>query len=98
MENLSSTSREKDPRLWALAQKRVGFKRDLVLYVVVNAFLWLIWLLTDDTGAGRGIPWPVWPTAGWGVAMVIEYFSIYKYPKENAAEKEYQKREHQQYN
>lgn len=93
MENFNTSTPGKDPRLWALAQKRVGFKRDLVLYVVINAFLWLIWLLMNDPGSGHGIPWPVWPTAGWGLAMVIEYFSIYKYPKENAAEKEYQKLE-----
>ena len=91
MENNRSSTGEKDPVLWALAKKRAGFKRDLAWYFVINAFLWLVWLLTNEGPVDGDIPWPVWPTAGWGLGMVIEYFSIYKYPKENAAEKEYEK-------
>jgi hypothetical protein len=86
---------ERDPKLWALAKRRAGFKKDLVTYVAVNAFLWAIWLLTDDH-VGQRIPWPVWPTLGWGVAMVIQYFEAYRFPKENAAEKEYEKLKRQQ--
>jgi hypothetical protein len=86
---------ERDPKLWALAKRRAGFKKDLVTYVAVNAFLWAIWLLTDDQ-VGQRIPWPVWPTLGWGVAMVIQYFEAYRFPKENAAEKEYEKLKRQQ--
>ncbi|MBL0067152.1 MAG: hypothetical protein IPP39_01160 [Chitinophagaceae bacterium] len=29
----------------------------------------------------------MWPTAGWGIAIIIQYFRAYKYPKENTAEK-----------
>lgn len=89
MENSKLLSAGKDPALWALAKKRAGFKNDLSYYFVINTFLWLIWLLTDDHDGG--IPWPVWSTAGWGIGMIIEYFSIYKYPTENAAEREYEK-------
>jgi len=91
MENNRSTTGEKDPGLWALAKKRAGFKRGLAFYIVINAFLWLIWLLTNDRPVDDGIPWPIWPTAGWGLGILIEYVSIFKYPKENAVEKEYEK-------
>ena len=60
------------------------------MYLVVNAFLWVIWLLTDDEKT-HGIPWPVWSTAGWGVALLFQYLNAYKYPGENAAEKEYER-------
>lgn len=60
-------------------------------YFAVNAFLWLIWFLTTDNTRFNKIPWPVWPTAGWGLAIVLQYFETYRYPKENAAEKEYEK-------
>lgn len=89
MEQHFAPAPEKDPKLWANAKRRAGFKRDLVTYLAVNAFLWCLWLLSDDYDSR--IPWPVWPTAGWGLAMVIQYFEAYQYPKDNTAEKEYEK-------
>lgn len=91
MELHSQNPEEKDPKLWAIAKKRAAFKRDMVTYVVINAFLWLIWLLTNEGKYTGGIPWPVWPTAGWGIAMIIQYFEAFKYPKEDITEREYQK-------
>ena len=96
MEPYSQTPEEKDARLWANAKKRAGFKRDLVTYIVINAFLWLIWLFTNRNHSYSGVPWPVWPTAGWGIAIIIQYFGAYKYPKENTAEKEYEKLKQQE--
>ena len=91
MENNQSASQEKDPALWAIAKKRAGFKRDLAIYFTVNAFLWLIWMLSGHSSTNSGIPWPVWPTAGWGIAILFQYIDAYSYPKENMAEKEYEK-------
>lgn len=96
MESFKSSSEQKDPQLWAIAKKRAGFKRDLVTYIVVNAFLWFIWMLSAANYSYNNVPWPVWPTAGWGIAMVIQYFEAYTYPKENTAEKEYEKLKQQQ--
>jgi hypothetical protein len=98
MEQYSKTPEEKDKRLWAIAKKRAGFKRDLVTYIVINTFLWLIWLFTNNWKYSGGLPWPVWPTAGWGIAIVIQYFEAFKYPKENSAEKEYEKLKQQEMN
>jgi 2TM domain len=92
MEQQSQTPPEKDPKLWAIAKKRAGFKKDLVTYFIINAFFWLIWLFTTNSGdRDTGVPWPVWPMAGWGIAILFQYFEAYSYPKENAAEKEYDK-------
>jgi hypothetical protein len=85
-----NTPEQRDPKLWSLARKRVAFKRALGMYLVVNIFLWVIWFLTDDEKA-HGIPWAVWPTVGWGVAILFQYLNAYKYPGENAAENEYEK-------
>ncbi|MDZ4794961.1 MAG: 2TM domain-containing protein [Bacteroidota bacterium] len=89
-------SEQKDAKLWAIAKKRAGFKRDLVTYIVINAFLWLIWLLGSKNQNYSGIPWPVWPTAGWGIAIIIQYFEAYRFSKEIAVEKEYEKLKQQQ--
>ena len=96
MEQYSHTSQGKDPQLWAIAKKRAGFKRDMATYIAVNAFLWFIWMLSAGHNSYSNVPWPVWPTAGWGIAMVIQYFEVYQYPKENTAEKEYEKLKQQQ--
>lgn len=46
-----------------------------MVYVVVNAFLWLIWL----TGDG-GYPWPIWPALGWGIGVALNGWSVYQRP------------------
>ena len=40
---------------------------DWRLYLLVSALLVLIWALT-----GAGYFWPVWPIAGWGLALTME--------------------------
>ncbi len=91
MNQFTSTPPEKDPKLWAIAKRRVGFKRDLLAYIFVNIFLWVIWLLTSMDEQDSGIPWPVWPMLGWGIGLLFEYAAVYKFPKGRAEEKEYEK-------
>lgn len=86
----------KDERLWAIAKKRAGFKKDLFAYITVNAFLWMIWLLSPGHNNYSKIPWPVWPTVGWGIAVIFQYLGAYSYPEENTVQKEYEKLKQQQ--
>lgn len=48
------------------------FKRSLVAYVAVNAFLVVIWAVGD-----RGSFWPIWPIAGWGLALAFQAWNAY---------------------
>ena len=61
----------------AAAVKRIKAKRDfqkgLVAYVLVNAFLVVVWFVADD----RGFFWPIWPSAGWGLAVVLQWWNLY---------------------
>jgi hypothetical protein len=94
MENYTdSHSTGRDPQLWEIARRRASFKYHLGTYIVVIAFLWAVWLFTGDDSATREgkFPWPVWPTGGWGIGLLFHYFGAYISPKENTAEKEYQK-------
>ncbi len=96
MEQPSTTSQQRDDKLWSLAKERVAFKKGLAYYIVINIFLWLIWLLSGAKTGSNGIPWPVWTTVGWGIGMIFYYLRAYRFPDENATEKEYEKLKKQQ--
>ena len=83
----------KDPHLWEIAQRRASFKTHLATYIVVNLFLWAIWYFTADEVTIRinRMPWPIWSTLGWGVGLVFHYLGAYVFPKQNSAEREYEK-------
>jgi hypothetical protein len=53
-------------------QAKRAFTIHLAVYLMVNAFLVLVWAVTD-----RGYFWPIWPMAGWGVAVAIQGFTTY---------------------
>lgn len=86
-----SKNRMRDEELWEIAKRRASFKYHLGSYLVVIPFLWLIWYLTGSKADGNHIPWPVWPTAGWGVGLLFHYLGAYIFPKENGVEREYEK-------
>ncbi len=61
----------------SLARKRLEAKRALgmhaVAYVVVNAFLVLVWWFTNQ----GGYFWPVWVLAGWGIGLVLNAWDVF---------------------
>ena len=88
----SSPSQGKDPQLWETAKRRASFKYHLASYVIVIGFLWTIWVLTSEPGAtGSRYPWPIWATGGWGIGLLFHYLGAYILPRENRAEREYEK-------
>lgn len=91
MENSKPTPGDKDPKLWEIAKKRAGFKSNLITYLIVNAFLWALWYITDGHEHSGKWPWPIWPTLGWGIGIAFHYFGAYVYPEANSAEREYEK-------
>lgn len=59
-----------------LALKRVRARRDLathaVTYVVVNAFLVLVWWVTMP----GGYFWPIWPIGGWAIGLLLNAWDV----------------------
>ena len=97
----------KDPALWEIAQKRASFKRHLITYLVINAFLWALWYFTGrhatveidgDAMAGFNFPWPIWTTLGWGIGLAFHFAGAYVFPRANSVEREYEKLKNQQKN
>lgn len=81
------TEREKE--LWKLARKRVRFKRHLTLYLSLNIFFWLLWYFTDRQNESAGIPWPIFTTLGWGIAVVFSFLNAYVFSGKDSVQKEY---------
>ncbi len=90
----------KDPALWEIAQKRASFKRHLVTYLIINAFLWALWYFTGrhsaievdgEDLAAINFPWPLWTTLGWGIGLAFHFSGAYVSPRALSVEKEYEK-------
>jgi len=64
--------------LLALAKKRIKLKRNMyshiASYLVVNSFLVFVYFVTGDH-SDDGIPWIIWPLAGWGVGLILDILS-----------------------
>ncbi len=81
----------RDPQIWEIAQRRVSFKYHFVSYVIINAFLWIVWAMSGGENDHNGLPWAIWPTLGWGIGLLFHFLGAYVFPKQNAVEKEYEK-------
>jgi fatty acid desaturase len=65
----------REQALRRLAKKR-EFRVHLLAYVLVNAFLWLIWGVIYFS-AGFWFPWPLFPLGGWGIGLVFHAWDTY---------------------
>ena len=53
-------------------KKKRDFKAHLVAYVIVNAFLVVVWYVT-----GAGYFWPGWVLGGWGIGLAFNAWDAY---------------------
>lgn len=53
-------------------KKKQAFRNSLVAYVLVNAFLIVIWALSDSSYF-----WPVWVIGGWGIGLAFQAYDAY---------------------
>jgi hypothetical protein len=87
----------RDEVLWIIAKKRVGFKWHLLSYLIVNTYLWGVWLVTGrEFDQQDYLPWPLWVMLFWGIGLVLNYINAYVLNTGNAVEKEYRKLKNQQ--
>ncbi|MBT8215950.1 MAG: 2TM domain-containing protein [Acidimicrobiia bacterium] len=60
----------------AAAMARIADKRDFknhaLVYCAVNTLLVIIW-----AASGAGYFWPIWPIAGWGIAVALHAWRTY---------------------
>jgi fatty acid desaturase len=55
-------------------QKKREFASHLIAYVLVNAFLVVLWA----TVAGGGFFWPMFPLIGWGIGLFFHGWDVYQ--------------------
>jgi fatty acid desaturase len=53
-------------------ERRRKFRADIVAYVLINAFLVVVWAAT-----GSGYFWPGWVIGGWGVFLLIDAWNTF---------------------
>ncbi len=72
-----------------VTQKR-GFYSHLTTYVIVNAFLVLIWAFAS----GAGYPWFLWVLGGWGIGILSNFLHVFVFSTQSrwaAVEREAEK-------
>jgi hypothetical protein len=57
-------------------KKRRDFYGRLLFYALVNAFLVVIWAVTDL----HGFFWPMFPIAGWGIMLALNAWDVFWRP------------------
>ncbi len=55
-------------------KRRRDFRVHLLMYLMVNAFLVVIWWATIGWG---GFFWPAFPLVGWGIGLVAHWYDVY---------------------
>jgi hypothetical protein len=53
-------------------KKKRDFLTHVVIYVLVNAMLVVIWLVT-----GSDFFWPIFPIVGWGIGVAANAWDVY---------------------
>ena len=55
----------------AVKRKR-EFKNHIIAYIIVNAFLVVVWYFS-----GAGYFWPGWVMGGWGIGVAFNAWDVY---------------------
>ena len=88
------TQKMTEEQIYEEAKKRVRAKKDfyvhLAVYLVINAFIFGIWLVTTP----GGFPWFFFPLGGWGIGLIFHGLDVFVWQQQAdsaAVEKEAEK-------
>jgi hypothetical protein len=68
------TDKDLRARAEARVKAREDFRIHLLIYIGINALLWVIWFLN---GANTSSLWPIYALLGWGVGLVAHWYTVY---------------------
>jgi hypothetical protein len=66
-----------DEKLWEMAEKRVGFRRHLFVYICVNLLLVVLWYFSSYKDGNADGYWFAYPLLGWGIGLAFHYWGAY---------------------
>jgi hypothetical protein len=67
----------REQRLWQVARARTKFQGHVLVYLVINAGLWLLWAFLPESHERHELPWPVWTSVFWGLGLVLQGLAAY---------------------
>lgn len=91
----TTASEPRDEKLWKAAKRRVEFKKHLIIYFIINTFLWCLWYF-NGADTHSFLPWPAFVTIGWGVGLFFNFLSAYSGFRDTMLENEYRKLQQKQ--
>ena len=73
MEATGQTDKDLRDQAVERLKKRRDFRTHIIMYVLVNAFLVVIWAVTS----APGLFWPIFPILGWGIGVAANAWDVY---------------------
>jgi len=68
----------RDQRLWQIARARTKFQSHALVFLIINAGLWLLWAFAPERhGRHSELPWPIWTSVFWGFGLVLQGMAAY---------------------
>lgn len=68
----------RDQQLWRIARGRTKFQGHLLVFLVINAGLWLLYALVPEShGVRHELPWPLWTSLFWGLGLALQGAAAY---------------------
>jgi hypothetical protein len=56
----------------------IAFRQHLTVYIVINALIFVIWLVIALVAGGDAwFPWFVFPLVGWGIGITMHGWNVY---------------------
>ena len=80
--NNAEISAEEEAKLAKMAARRVSFKIHLAIFVIANAFLWVVWyFLFRDSVENTFLMAILFVLIVWLLAIILHYMIVYKWTK-----------------
>ena len=80
--NIPEITPEEEAKLARMASRRTGFKKHFAIFILVNAFLWVVWyFLFSNSQDNTFLKAILFVLIVWLIAIILHYMIVYKWTK-----------------
>ena len=80
--NIPEITPEEEAKLAKMALRRTGFKKHLAIFILLNAFLWVVWsFLFRDSEDKTFLMAILFVLIVWLLVLILHYLMVYKWTK-----------------